>query len=95
VGASVLLGSGNWVFRSSLRHSFKQDDIASFEESSPAYTNLSATLLIDLPIPEGVWHLVISGDNLLDEEIRSHTSPLKEVAPAPGRSLRVNLSVQF
>ena len=95
VGASVLLGSGNWVFRSSLRHSFKQDDIASFEEPSPAYTNLSASLLLDLPIPEGVWHLVISGDNLLDEEIRSHTSPLKDVAPAPGRSLRVNVSVQF
>jgi iron complex outermembrane receptor protein len=95
VGGRVLFGSDNWMIRSSLRHSFKQDDTAPFEEASAAYTNWSAALLIDLPISHGLWHLIISGDNLLNEEIRSHTSPLKDIAPAPGRSLRVNLSATF
>ena len=95
IGASATVGSESWVFRTSLRHSFKQDDTALFEEPTASYTNLAASLLIDLPIQKGLWHLVLSVNNLLDEEIRSHTSPLKDVAPAPGRSLRVNLSVAF
>lgn len=94
-GVRVLYGRDNWVLSSTLQHSFKQDETALFEEESPAYTNLSASLLVDLPIQNGVWHLIISGDNLLDEEIRPHSSPIKDVAPAPGRLFRVNLSVAY
>lgn len=94
-GVRMLYGFKNWRLSSSLRHSFKQDETALFEEESPAFTNWSASLLVDLPIENGVWHLIISGDNLLDEEIRPHTSPIKDVAPAPGRHFRVQLSASF
>ena len=95
LGASVHFGAERWLVRTSLRRSFKQDDVARFEEPSAAYTDWSAALLLDLPINRGEWHLVIAGDNLLDEEIRPHTSPIKDVAPLPGRSLRINLLVTF
>jgi iron complex outermembrane receptor protein len=39
--------------------------------------------------------LSLRGTNLLDEEIRYHTSFLKEVAPQPGRSVLVGLQVSF
>jgi iron complex outermembrane receptor protein len=95
LGGSVQFGSESWAVSSSLRHSFKQDESAPFEEASASYTNWSASLLMDLPFGKGIWHLIISGENLLDEEIRPNTSPIKDVAPAPGRHLRVNLSLTF
>jgi iron complex outermembrane receptor protein len=94
-GASVHFGSDLWMASSSLRHSFEQEDTAPFETTTAAYTNWSASILFDLPIQKGDWHLLVSGENLLDEEIRPHTSPIKDVAPAPGRHLRVNVSVKF
>ena len=95
LGGSVKFGGEAWAFHTSLRHSFEQDDTAPFEEASHSYTDWSASLLLDLPVGRGDWHLVVSGQNLLDEEIRPHTSPIKDVAPAPGRHVRVNLSVDF
>lgn len=35
------------------------------------------------------------GSNLLDEEVRYHTSLLKAVAPQPGRSALLSLRVNF
>lgn len=37
----------------------------------------------------------IRANNLLDEEIRQHTSLLKDMAPAPGRALEVGLRIEF
>ena len=88
-------GTDRWTVRTMLSHSFKQADTAPFEEETASYTNLSASVLFDLPVEEGTWHLVIGGENLLDEDIRRHTSPIKDVAPSPGRSVRINLAVTF
>jgi iron complex outermembrane receptor protein len=37
----------------------------------------------------------LRGDNLLDEDARRHTSPLKEFAPLPGRALGVGVRLEF
>ncbi|AWT59040.1 MAG: putative TonB-dependent receptor [Candidatus Moanabacter tarae] len=95
LGPRVQFGSEDWMINSSILHSFPQDRTSPFEASSDAYTNWSASLLIDLPFQTGNWHLILSGRNLLDEEIRPHTSPLKEVAPAPGRHVKITLSTAF
>jgi iron complex outermembrane receptor protein len=34
-------------------------------------------------------------DNLLDEDIRHHTSFLKDLAPLPGRNLTLGARLQF
>jgi iron complex outermembrane receptor protein len=94
-GASLKFGADRWRFSTSLRHSFEQDETAPFEEASEAYTIWDAALIVDLPVGTGDWHLLVSGANLLNEEVRPHTSPIKDVAPAPGRHLRVNVSVDF
>lgn len=95
LGPRVQFGSRNWMINSSVLHSFEQDRTSPFEASSDAYTDWSASLLLDLPFQTGNWHLIVSGRNLLDEEIRPHTSALKEVAPAPGRDVQITLSTFF
>jgi iron complex outermembrane receptor protein len=39
--------------------------------------------------------LFLKGSNMLDESIRSHTSLLKDVAPAAGRAIEVGLRFEF
>ncbi|MCB1672458.1 MAG: TonB-dependent receptor [Gammaproteobacteria bacterium] len=39
--------------------------------------------------------LFVRGNNLLDENIRQHTSLLKDVAPAPGRGYELGLRLEF
>lgn len=95
VGAGVEFGSGLLTFNTRLLRSFEHDDTAMNELPTEAYTNWSASLTVNLPIDNGEWRLLLSGENLLDEEIRVHTSPIKDLAPAPGRHLRITLSAAF
>ncbi|MBI1339112.1 TonB-dependent receptor [bacterium] len=69
-----------------------QDDVASFELPTDGYTTLDARL--NIAINEQVT-LIIAGTNLTDEEVRLHTSPLKDFAPQPGRGVRIALRGTF
>ena len=40
-------------------------------------------------------YVFLRGSNLLDEDIRQHTSPLKDLVPLPGRSLHFGLRYEF
>jgi iron complex outermembrane receptor protein len=37
----------------------------------------------------------LSGTNLLDEEARQSTSPLKDIVPLPGRGVRMGVRLEF
>jgi len=70
-----------------------QDKITAYELPTEGYTllNLSVNYAFDDPD----LYLFVRGSNLLDEEIRQHTSPLKDLIPLPGRSLHVGLRYEF
>ena len=77
-----------------VRHVGEQDRLAEFELGTDSYT------LVNL---SGVWRpfsdrnvsVFAEGRNLTDEEAREHVSFLKDVAPLPGRNLRVGVSYRF
>ncbi len=73
---------------------FKQDRTASNELATDGYTSVNATLTYLIPAQ---FHLeaFAKGYNLLDQEIREHTSFLKDIAPLGGRSLLVGLRGEF
>lgn len=74
----------------------KQDQTAAFERTTDAYTMLDADVSYRFMLT-GAGELLafVRGTNLLDEEARRHTSPLKEFAPLPGRSLTLGLRASF
>lgn len=74
------------------QYAASQDDNASFERPTDSYTTIDARLGFD--IADGV-HLILEGKNLTDEEVRLHTSPLKEIAPMTGRNFRVAVRADF
>ena len=84
-----------WSADFNVRRSAAQGASAPLETSTDGYT------LVDLGVSymlkaERVEYIVCArGNNLLDEQVRYHTSLLKEVAPQPGRSALLSLRVNF
>ncbi len=70
-----------------------QDDVAANELPTEGYTllNLSLSYTFD----DSDLYVFVRGSNLLDEEIRQHTSPLKDLIPLPGRSAHLGLRYEF
>jgi iron complex outermembrane receptor protein len=87
---------GGWrSFDASIDATFANDqkDVAENELPTEGYTLLNASL--SYTFPESGLFLFMRGSNLLDEEIRQHTSPLKDLIPLPGRSLQAGLRYEF
>ncbi|MBT8061122.1 MAG: TonB-dependent receptor, partial [Gammaproteobacteria bacterium] len=87
---------GGWnQFDASLDATFAadQDDVAANELPTEGYTLLNLSLSYRFDDPD--LYVFVRGSNLLDEEIRQHTSPLKDLIPLPGRSLHVGLRYEF
>lgn len=74
----------------------RQDRVAQNESATPGYTLVSASLAWHLDTPGGnAWELFVDGNNLLDEQARSHTSFLKDLAPLPGRNISAGVRLFF
>nr|MBP9871866.1 TonB-dependent receptor [Nitrosomonas sp.] len=77
-------------------HVLCQNKHAELETNTSGYTllNLEASYLIKQTRSNG-FRFFVQGRNLLDEEMRVHTSFLKNFAPLPGRALVAGLRADF
>ncbi|MCM2335411.1 MAG: TonB-dependent receptor, partial [Pseudomonas sp.] len=74
----------------------RQDDVAAFETPTPGYTLVDTHISWHVDTESGNgWELFLDGRNLLDEDARVHTSPLKDLAPLPGRGVTVGVRAYF
>jgi iron complex outermembrane recepter protein len=73
----------------------EQDDVAAFEIPTDGATILNASLSWRPVETNNRLELVFSARNLTDQEVREHTSFLKDILPRPGRSLRASLRATF
>lgn len=73
----------------------KQDQVAEFERPTDGYTMVDADISYRFAFGQSTLLVFLRGNNLLDEEARRHTSPLKEVAPLPGRSLVIGIRAEI
>ncbi len=94
-GAEVNWLRGNWSVNLNHTHVNSQNDLAQFELPTEGYD------LLDMSVNwmhygSRVDTLVfIKGKNLLDEEIRDHSSFIKDIAPRPGRSITAGFRLTF
>ncbi len=70
-----------------------QDKVAANELPTESYTLLNAD--VSYTFEESGLYVFLRGSNLTDDEIRQHTSPLKDIAPLPGRSVHFGLRYEF
>jgi len=92
-GRGVFEG-GWWSGTVEVRHLADQDRVAQFELPTDDYTFLSASLTVR-PLKDRDFRVFIEGRNLGDVEAREHASFLKELAPLPGRNVRMGVGYRF
>jgi len=89
-----ILDIGPWRGAVEVRHVGEQDRVAPFELPTDDYTFLNASLSVK-PFEGQDLRLFVEGRNLGDVEAREHASFLKELAPLPGRNIRVGVGYRF
>ncbi len=96
IGAGAQLTHYNWDAGILLRRSFEQDKVAINETTTEGYTELELNVARSFELSNGHSFTIFAiANNLLDEEIRQHTSFLKDVAPLPGKSLTIGARFEF
>ncbi len=73
----------------------RQDRVSPSEEETAGYTLLNASVGYRLFLGNLVHDFVLQGNNLTDQEARPHTSFIKELAPLPGREVRLMYRLYF
>lgn len=95
VGGKLRIENGAWAVGALLRQNFKQSNNAAYESETGSFTELQIDLSHSFELEGGELTLFAQGRNLLNEDIRRHTSFIKDKAPQPGRSVNVGLSYKF
>ncbi|NBB77739.1 MAG: TonB-dependent receptor [Bacteroidetes bacterium] len=73
----------------------EQDRLGEFETSTKGYSLLNASLQYRISTSSLLHTFTLSGENLLNQTYRNHLSRIKEVFPAPGRSINFLYRVYF
>jgi iron complex outermembrane receptor protein len=101
LGAGLKYEFDSFGARLDVLHAFKQNRVATNynyetgkELITDAYTNVSMMATYKLPTQLNL-EAFTRANNLLDEEIREHTSFLKDIAPMGGRSIMFGLRGDF
>ena len=84
-----------WHADFDVRRSAAQGEHAPLETGTEGYTLVDLGVSYTIKSAQVEYIVSARGSNLLDEEVRYHTSLLKAVAPQPGRSALLSLRVNF
>jgi iron complex outermembrane receptor protein len=95
VGAGLDYQRGSWQANLEATYNAEQKDVPSGELTTNSFTMLNLDISYRLSLGGSNWLLFARGSNLLDEEARLATSPLRDIVPLAGRSLRVGARVEF
>ena len=87
--------ASDWMLYGQWQQVQKQNQVADNEEVSLGYDLLSLGITYQTMLAKNEYRIDLKANNLLDEEIRQHTSFVKEQAPQPGRNVSLALSLNF
>ena len=77
------------------QHVLDQERVAPGETPSDGYGLLSAYVGYSIEAGRMNWELFVRGTNLLNEEVRPHTSFVKDLAPLAGRGATAGVRLRF
>lgn len=79
-----------------VEHSVRQDRVTEFESETPSYTTLNIVFTKDVELFGYMpTQLFVEGRNLTNEQIRNHTSFIKDLAPLMGVNVMAGLRISF
>ena len=84
-----------WQARVDVEHAAGQRRTPAGETHTNGYTTLGASVGYRFDVGDSEWLAFVRGENLTDQTVRYASSILRDIAPAPGRSVEVGLSTRF
>lgn len=94
-GVGLHYESGRWHAGLDAFYNSEQDEVIDNELPTDSFTQLDIDVSYRLPLRNRHLLLFAKGTNLLDEDMRLATSPLKDIAPLPGRSINIGARAEF
>jgi len=95
LGGSLVYASGPWGARINLDWNARQTRVPTGDTPTDAYTMLGVSVTYKLKMAGTQTLFYLRGDNLTNTEARSATSILREIAPLPGRSVKIGMRTMF
>ncbi|MGC7839230.1 TonB-dependent receptor [Pseudomonas wayambapalatensis] len=95
LGTGLLWELDRWQARVDVQHAASQHRKPDNEHSTDGYTTLGASVGYRFDIGQSQWLAFVRGENLTDQTVRYASSILRDIAPAPGRSVEVGLRTSF
>jgi iron complex outermembrane receptor protein len=87
--------SAQWSAELRYSHFSKQDKVEAFESATGSYNLLDANVSYYLDLFDQQLAVYLKGQNLTDQDVRVHTSFLKDKTPLPGRSIGLGIRGEF
>lgn len=94
-GGGLHYDQAAWHFGVQAFYYDTQDKIAANELPTHSFTLAELDASYRVPVGSASVFLFLRGTNLLDEDARQHASPLKDIAPLPGRSWHIGARAEF
>ena len=96
IGSRLGWTCGNWDSGIELRYAFEQNNTGPEEGATEDYLALNLDVNYRLDLGNSMAAVLFArAENLLDEEIRHHTSFIKDEAALPGRNLTIGARFEF
>jgi iron complex outermembrane receptor protein len=73
----------------------EQNRVSPNEATSDGYTLVSAHVSRAIVVGRTHWDVFVRGTNLLNEEVRPHTSFVRDLAPLAGRGVTTGVRLSF
>jgi iron complex outermembrane receptor protein len=94
-GLKLGMSNANWQGEIMFAHSLAQTKPGANELKTDGYDRLDTSISRKFSVNEVDFTLLLNGRNLMDEDIRSSSSFIRDYAPEAGRSLELALQLQF
>ena len=94
-GSQLSFSQDDWIVKLKLTSVDDQNDIGINETATEGYTRVDLYFDYHINIGGNEMLLFVKGNNLTDEEIRNHTSFLKNYSPEPGAAYELGLRYTF
>ncbi|MFR0674817.1 TonB-dependent receptor [Enterobacterales bacterium AW_CKDN230030176-1A_HGKHYDSX7] len=95
LNSGLLWSLDRWQARIDVQHAAAQHRTPANDTSTDGYTTLGASVGYRFEVGQSQWLAFVRGDNLTDQTVRYASSILRDIAPAPGRSVEVGLRTSF
>jgi len=95
LNSGLLWELNQWQARIDIEHASSQHQVPDNETGTDGYTTLGASAGYHFNVGESQWLAFVNGENLTNQTVRYASSILRDIAPAPGRSVEVGLRTTF